>query len=225
AYLSLKEILLQRFGPQAVNVGYEGGFAPDLSKVEQALDLLMEVFRQFGSKHNIHLGLDVAASEFYQGRHYNFEGQERIPQEMAEIYQGLTKKYPLLYLEDPFSQDDMQAWRQFTNSADSLIVVGDDLTTTNPDKIKIAKEQGLCNAVIIKPNQIGTVTETLEAVRLAQSYGWQVIVSHRSGETTEDFIADLAVGVGADFVKFGAPARGERVIKYNRLLEIEGEII
>jgi enolase len=140
----------------------------------------------------------------------------------------LIKKYPIEGIEDPFAQDDFESWQNFSSyfqlPTSKFLIIGDDLTVTNPKRIKMAKEKGLCNAIVVKINQIGTVTEAIEAVKLAKSFGWKIMVSHRSGETTDDFIADFAVGIGADFIKSGAPARGERVAKYNRLSKIEEEI-
>ena len=137
----------------------------------------------------------------------------------------LIQKYPILGLEDPFSEEDWESFSKITKKLGKKIkIIGDDLTVTNPNRIKLAYSKKACNGLILKPNQIGTVTEAIEAGKLAKSYGWKIIVSHRSGETCDDFIADLAVGIGADFIKAGAPARGERVVKYNRLLRIEEEL-
>ena len=198
-------------------MGDEGGFAPPFEKPEEALDLL--------SQYDVKIIIDVAASQFSAKKKKIYN---------ANYYQKLIKKYPIIGLEDPFGENDEEEWlkilggptsRNYRNVRRSdLLIFGDDLTVTNPGRIKRAAEKGLCNAMILKVNQIGTVTETLEAARLAKSYGWKIMVSHRSGETTDDFIADLAVGIGADYIKSGAPARGERVAKYNRLLRIEEEL-
>ena len=187
------------------NVGDEGGFAPPFRSHEEVLELL--------SKYNVKIIIDAAASQFSAPLREKYN---------APFYQNLIERYPIIALEDPFPEDDLASWRKF--KPENIAVIGDDLLTTNPERIKMAKEKNLCNAMILKINQIGTVSETLEAARLAKSYGWKIMVSHRSGETNDDFIADLAVGIGADYMKSGAPARGERVAKYNRLLRIEEEL-
>ncbi len=241
-YQKLKEILKKKFGNFAINLGDEGGFAPPLKKTKEALDLIMEAIKKLGYEKEVKIALDCAASQFFQEGKYNFEGKEKNEEELANFYLNLVKQYPVLFFEDPFSQENWQGWMKISNlklsgsskSAEriwsgsqisSLLIVGDDLTVTNPKRIKEAFEKKVCNGIILKPNQVGTVTETLEAAKLAKKFGWKIIVSHRSGDTCDDFIADLAVGVGAGFIKAGAPARGERIAKYNRLLKIEEEII
>jgi len=184
--------------------GMEGAFAPDFKETERALDLLMKV----GKKKKVKIILDVAASHSRLKR-------------TAEDYLNLTRQYPILGIEDPFSQNDWQEWKRLNSR---FFIIGDDLTVTNPDRIKLAQKRKACKGVIIKPNQVGTITETIEAAKLAKSFGWKIIVSHRSGETLDDFIADLAVGIGADFIKSGAPFAKERIAKYNRLLKIEEEL-
>lgn len=219
-YQHLKINLVKFFGAIAVNVGQEGGFAPPLSASEQGIELLLEAAEKAGWKEKIKIALDVAASEFYQSDGYHFEGSLKSAAQMADIYQTWLKKYPLIFLEDPFAENDLAGWKDFRSKNQGLLIIGDDLLATNPKRIEMAKNQNLCNGLILKPNQIGTVTESIEAARLAQSYGWKVMVSHRSGDTCDDFIADLAVGIGAEYIKSGAPSRGERVVKYNRLQEI-----
>ena len=219
-YQKLKKILEKRFGKSAINLGDEGGFAPPLNKTKQALDLIMEAIKSAGYVGKVKIGLDCAASEFFKKGKYILESKKLNPEELLNFYESLAKEYPILFFEDPFEQDDWQAWEKMSN----LLVVGDDLTVTNPERIKEAYEKKACKGVILKPNQIGTVTETIEAAKLAKEFKWKIIVSHRSGDTCDDFIADLAVGISADFIKSGAPARGERVAKYNRLLRIEQEI-
>jgi enolase len=188
----------------------------------------LEAAKSLNYQNKISIILDVAASQFFDGKKYktkigNFSGKE-----LANFYLKLIKKYPIEGTEDPFAQDDFESWKNFTSNLEHLtsntLIIGDDLTVTNLKRIKTAKEKGLCNAIIVKINQIGTVTEAIEAAKLAKSFGWKIMVSHRSGETIDDFISDFAVGIGADFIKSGAPARGERVAKYNRLLKIEEEI-
>lgn len=229
-YHSLKKILEKKFGKQATNLGDEGGFAPPLKKTTEALDLIMEAIKKAGYANKVKIGLDCAASEFYRDEKYNFEDKKLTGDELSKFYQNLTKKYPILFLEDPFSQDDWQSWKLLNLAKQqpgdrAVTVVGDDLTVTNAKRIREAKEKEACSAIVLKPNQIGTVSETIEAAKLAKKFGWKIIVSHRSGDTCDDFIADLACGIGADFIKAGAPARGERVAKYNRLLRIEEETI
>jgi enolase len=228
-YYGLKEIVSKKYGKLAVNLGDEGGFAPPIKEPQEALELILKAAKELNYEHKISFFLDVAASHFFDGKKYktrfgNFSGEGLI-----NFYLKLIKKYPIEGIEDPFAQDDFKSWRNFNSQLTTrnlqLMVIGDDLTVTNPKRIKMAKGGGLCNGVIIKINQIGTVSEAIEATKLAKSFGWKVMVSHRSGETTDDFIADFAVGIGSDFIKSGAPARGERVAKYNRLLQIENEIL
>jgi enolase len=222
-YHLLKKILKRDFGKNAINVGDEGGFAPNLSTAEQALDLIMKAIKTSGYQNKIKIAIDVAASEFYKNGKYS----QKSRTEMIEYYLKLIKKYPIISIEDPFEQDDFQGWEMLKSKVKSqkskIIIIGDDLLVTNIERIKMAKEKNLCNGLLLKINQIGTISKALEAAKLARSYNWKIMVSHRSGETNDDFIADLAVGIGADYIKSGAPARGERVAKYNRLLKIENE--
>ncbi|MEN9407528.1 MAG: hypothetical protein RLZZ455_744 [Candidatus Parcubacteria bacterium] len=210
-------------------VGDEGGFAPTLTTNEEAFALLREAITASGYQNHDHiaLGMDAAASTFYKDGVYTLRDKAN-PLSAAELgiyYVGLAQKYNLFYLEDPFAEDEIEAWTAFLPTApESLIVTGDDLTVTNPDRLDLALEKKAIRGIIIKPNQIGSVSEAIDVVKKAKSAGLKIIASHRSGETTDDFIADFAVGVGADFAKFGAPVRGERVVKYNRLLQIEQEL-
>ncbi len=222
-YHLLKKILMKKFGKLAINVGDEGGFAPPLKKPEEAIEIILETAKKLNYLKKISVFLDVAASQFFKKRKYQTNFGILSGKELAKYYLNLIKKYPIESIEDPFSEDDFESWHHFKKMT-KIQIVGDDLLVTNVERIKLAKEKDLCNAILIKINQIGTVTEAVEAVKLARSFGWKIMVSHRSGETTDDFAADFAVGTFADFVKFGAPARGERVVKYNRLLEIEKEI-
>ena len=193
------------------NVGDEGGFAPPFQIPEQALELI---------KDNKVI-IDVAASQFYSEGKYKIKRGVFTPEGFIRYYRNLVKKYPIIGLEDPFSETDLASWKKFKPN---ILIIGDDLLVTNPARIKTAKEKNLCNGLLLKINQIGTVTEALEAAKLAKSYGWKIMVSHRSGETCDDFISDFAVGIGADYIKAGAPARVERTAKYNRLLRIEEEL-
>jgi len=227
-YYSLKEILKTKFGKSAINVGDEGGFAPPLIFAEQALDLILKAIETVGYKNSIKFIIDSAASEFYQEGKYKMKKMVFTKEGLLNFYLSLLKNYPLIALEDPFAQDDWEGWQELNvkikNQNAKLIIFGDDLLATNPKRIKEAQEKKACDGLILKIDQIGTVTEALEAVKLARSFDWKIMVSHRSGDTTDNFIADLAVGISADFIKSGAPVRGERVAKYNRLLEIEEEI-
>jgi len=227
-YHQLKEIIKQKYIDLGINVGDEGGFAPPVRVPEEALNLILEAAKNLGYQNKIKIILDVAASQFYAKGTYKTRIGAFSREGLLKYYSDLIQKYPILALEDPFTEDDWEGWQKLKsnikNQRSKIIIIGDDLLATNHKRIKLAEEKKACNAVIIKMNQIGTITETIEAAKLAKSYGWKIIVSHRSGETCDDFVADLAVGIGADFIKTGAPARGERVAKYNRLLRIEEEI-
>jgi enolase len=229
-YHLLKKIIIERFLDIGANVGDEGGFAPPIRFPEEALDLIGETVERAGYREKIKIIIDVAASEFFSKRKYRMKKTKMTftRSQFLNYYQNLLKEYPIVGLEDPFAQDDWESWRALKSKVKSqkskMLVIGDDLLATNSKRIKMAKKKNACNGMILKINQIGTVSEALEAARLAKSYGWKIIVSHRSGETNDDFISDLAVGIGADFIKAGGPARGERVAKYNRLLKIEEKI-
>jgi enolase len=222
-FLKLKEIIKSNFGEDCLDLGDEGGFAPPIKKSEQALFLLKSASELYSK--DVKLALDCAASEFYKNGKYILEGQEMNRSQLTDFYKNLIKEFPITSIEDPFSEDDWQGFEEITNGlGKEIIIVGDDLTTTNIKRIKEAHNKKAINAVLIKLNQIGTVSETIDAISMTKSYGWKVIVSHRSGETMDDFIADLAVGVGADFIKAGSPAKEERMVKYQRVIEIEKEI-
>ncbi len=211
------------------SVGDEGGFAPDLANNERAIQLIMEAIKSTGwepGKH-IFLGLDVAASEFYRHNLYYFLNSRQgwRPEKLAAVYAGWIKKYPLIVIEDGFHEDDWDSWRKLTKELGGKItLVGDDLFVTNAERLRNGIAQKAANGILIKPNQIGTLTETMEAIALAKKYKYQVAISHRSGETGDTFIADLAVAVNAEFIKAGSLSRSERVEKYNRLMEIESEL-
>lgn len=209
------------------DVGSEGGYAPELKSTEAALDLLMTAVTRAGytAGKQVSFALDVAASEFFRQGAYEFEGASRTSDELIATYGAWAAKYPLMSIEDGLAQDDWQGWRALTlRLGKQLMLVGDDLFVTNEERLKLGFEFGAANAVIIKPNQIGTLSETVAAVRLAQAHGYTPIVSHRSGETADTTIVDLAVAVGAPYLKAGAPSRGERVAKYNRLSDIAAEL-
>lgn len=212
------------------SVGDEGGYAPNLFTNMDALELLVESIKQtnYGLGRDVFLGLDTAASVFYKNGVYHIRDKTSPLDKsaMLEYYKTLNDQYHLTLLEDPIEEDDWEGWKKLTEMiSKETIIVGDDLLVTNPERVKKAILEKACTAVLVKPNQVGTITETFNVIKLAKEGGLKVVVSHRSGETNDWFIADFAVGVGADYVKFGAPARGERVAKYNRLLSIESEIL
>jgi enolase len=225
-YHQLKIILSKRFGNQSVNLGDEGGFAPPLADPEQALDLIMMSVKDSGYEKEIKIVLDVAASQFFENGKYKMKFAVFTREGLLRYYSDLASKYPIAGLEDPFSEDDWEGFTEITKKLGKKIsVIGDDLLVTNPHRIKEAEEKKAVTSMILKINQIGTVSEALEAAKLAKDFNWKIMVSHRSGETTDSFISDFAVGISADFIKSGAPSRGERVVKYNRLLEIEQKIL
>ena len=226
-YYSLKELLNER--GLSISVGDEGGFAPNLKNEEEALDLLSEAISNAGYILGIDFkfSLDIASSEWKVKDGYFLPKKKRVmtSKELMDYYLKIVNKYPILSLEDPFDQEDYSSWNSFLlQSKKEVLLVGDDLYTTNEERLKMGIENKLSNAILIKPNQIGTISETLNCINLAKDASMKVIVSHRSGESEDDFISDLAYGVKADYVKFGAPCRSERTVKYNRLLKIE-EII
>lgn len=210
------------------SVGDEGGFAPNLLTNLDALEILIKAFNEtkYGFGKDVFLGLDIAAASFFkQGRYFIKDKSGPLSEkELLEFYRELTFEYPLALLEDPFVEDDWDSWIKLHSELAHTFIVGDDLLATNQKRLEEAITKNACNAILVKPNQVGTIAETIMVIKTAQEAGFKVIVSHRSGETIDDFIADFSVGTGADYVKFGAPARGERVAKYNRLLEIEKEI-
>ena len=227
-YHTLKKIVEEKYGKAATNVGDEGGFAPQLSTPEQALDLITEAIKKAGYKGFVKIAMDCAASEFYDSADNTYVMDRKYSgQEMIDYYVRLLKAYPIISIEDPFDQDDFDSWAKLTAIAEKMKIpiIGDDLLVTNTARINTAIEKRLCNALLLKLNQIGTVTEAIAAAKLAMSKGWKVMVSHRSGETEDTFIADLAVGLGCGHIKLGAPCRTERVAKYNQLIRIEEDKI
>lgn len=222
-YHTLKKILLN--SGQIISVGDEGGFAPKLNNNEAGLELLMQAISESGYEpgRDCALALDVAATEFFEAEtsQYQFDKKTYSGDTLLELYQTWIQKYPIVSIEDPFAEDDYKSWSKlYQLMSNSIRIVGDDLLVTNTARIQTAIDQKLCNSVLIKPNQIGTLTETLNAIKLAHDNNLSTMISHRSGDTIDTFISDLAVGVGAEYMKSGAPARAERVSKYNRLLEI-----
>ncbi|MFA6527308.1 MAG: phosphopyruvate hydratase [Candidatus Babeliales bacterium] len=226
-YYALKTILTAK--GYATSVGDEGGFAPRLTpatcKETAALDLLMEAITKAGfTTEQIKIGLDCAASNFFDATHniYRLNNQELTSDELVAFYETLIATYPIISIEDGLAEDDWNGWQVMTKRLGNTIqIIGDDLFVTNTNRIKCGINAQCANATLIKPNQIGTVSKTIEAINLCQAHGYKTVISHRSGETNDAFIADLAVGTGAGQLKAGAPVRGERVAKYNRLLDIQ----
>lgn len=227
---ALREILEKRRLTFAV--GDEGGFAPKLKNTKNTWEALASIthYTQYRLGSQVFFGLDAAASVFYrkEKNKYHFEGKDLKPEELSRLYLDWIKKYPIALFEDPLAEDDWDSWQKFTEKVISIkpqfLVVGDDIFTTNLKRFEKGLENKVANAILIKPNQVGTLTETMACIDLAVKKNYQIVISHRSGETNDDFIADLAVAVNAQYIKAGAPNRGERVAKYNRLLEIEEEL-
>lgn len=232
-YHNLKAIIKDQYGQDATNVGDEGGFAPNIQNNREGLELLKKAIAKAGYTDKIKIGMDVAASEFFDDGKYDldFKVKEKNPQhiktadEMIALYKEFVNDYPIVSIEDPFDQDDWAAYQKLNGDiGKETQIVGDDLLVTNPKRIQKAIEQKACNALLLKVNQIGSITEAIQACNLARSAGWGVMVSHRSGETEDTFIADLVVGLGTGQIKTGAPCRSERLAKYNQLLRIEEEL-
>ena len=224
-YHSLKSVLKQR--GLATSIGDEGGFAPNLDSNRAALDLILEAVTAAGFKpgKDIALAMDVAATEFHKDGKYSFEANKRSADEMIAYYADLVASYPIVSIEDPLDEDDWDGWAKMTAQLGSKIqIVGDDLFVTNPERLAKGIGLGTANALLVKVNQIGTLTETIDAVSLAHRSGYRSMMSHRSGETEDTTIADLAVALECGQIKTGAPARSERVAKYNQLLRIEEEL-
>ncbi|MFO8015483.1 MAG: phosphopyruvate hydratase [Candidatus Woesearchaeota archaeon] len=226
-YHELKRRIAKKYGKDSTNVGDEGGFAPNLKTTREALDLLMETMEALGHENHIRIAMDAAASEFYNKKKesYHVDGKRMGREKLISFYEGLIYDYPIVSLEDPFDQDDLMPHSELMERCVRKVqIVGDDLLVTNPARIRMALKRKLCNALLLKVNQIGTLTEAKEAAKLAMDNRWDVMVSHRSGETSGNFIADLAVGLGTGQIKSGAPCRSERLAKYNQLLRIEEEL-
>lgn len=225
-------VIKAKYGQDACNVGDEGGFAPNISSNKEGLELLVTAIEKAGFTGKVKIGMDVAASEFLtEDKQYDLDfknqpndgSQKKSGDAMIELYKSFAADYPIVSIEDPFDQDDVEHVTKLT-ALEQFQVVGDDLLVTNPKRVKAAIEGKWCNALLLKVNQIGTVTESIDAVGLAKGAGWGVMTSHRSGETEDSFIADLAVGLATGQIKTGAPCRSERLAKYNQLLRIEEEL-
>ncbi len=232
-YHALRELLIKRYGKEAANVGDEGGFTPHCDGggtkvcelIEEPLELLSEAVESLGYDKQVKFAIDVAASEFFKNGRYLVRGKTLSAGELSDVYQALVKKYPIISIEDPFHQEAFADFATLTKKFKGKAqIVGDDLTVTNVHRIRQAIKSKSANCLLLKINQIGTLTEALDAAKLASNSNWNVMVSHRSGETEDHFISDLAVGLGHQQIKAGAPARGERTSKYNQLLRIEEKL-
>lgn len=230
-YHHLKSVIKAKYGQDACNVGDEGGFAPNIQNNEEGLELLKEAIEKAGYTGKIDIGMDVAASEFCKEGKYDLDfknpdsdkSQWLTSDQLFEVYKGFIEKYPVVSIEDAFDQDDWPAWTKM-NGTVSIQLVGDDLTVTNPKRVQMAIDKTACNCLLLKVNQIGSVTESIQACKMSQQAGWGVMVSHRSGETEDTTIADLVVGLCTGQIKTGAPCRSERLAKYNQILRIEEEL-
>jgi enolase len=222
-YHALKSLLHERGLSTAV--GDEGGFAPDLGSSEEAIEAILEAAERAGHRERIAIALDPATSEVFRDGAYHFEGRSVDGAGMIEFWQGLIDRFPIVSLEDAMAEDEWQGWAELTSAVgDRVQLVGDDLFVTNPERLRRGIEEGVANSILVKVNQIGTLTETLEAIELARQNGYTAVISHRSGETEDATIADLAVATSAGQIKTGAPARSDRVAKYNQLARIEEEL-
>lgn len=231
-YHSLKNVVKEKYGQDATNVGDEGGFAVPVQDNNEALDVLMTAIEKAGHAGKIKIATDVAASEFYKKEEQKYDlgfksdtPDLKTAEEMIAYYKNWCEKYPFVSIEDPFDQDDWGAYSKFMHEmGEQVQIVGDDLLVTNPKRVQKGIDEKACNALLLKVNQIGSVSEAIEACKMAQAQGWGVMVSHRSGETEDTFIADLVVGLRTGEIKTGAPCRSERLAKYNQLLRIEEEL-
>jgi enolase len=232
-YHNLKSIIKAKYGLDACNVGDEGGFAPGIQSNEEGVQLVVEAIEKAGYTGKVKIAMDCAASEFYDAESKTYDlafkakendgSQKKTGAEMKAFYEDLASKYPIISIEDPFDQDDWDSYAQLTAGGIAQIV-GDDLLCTNPTRVKKSIDMKACDALLLKVNQIGSVSESIEAVNMSKQAGWGVMTSHRSGETEDTFIADLAVGLSTGQIKTGAPCRSERLAKYNQLLRIEAEL-
>lgn len=231
-YHHLRNVIKEQYGLEATCVGDEGGFAPNIENNKQGLELIKVAIERAGYTGKVEIGMDVAASEFFKDGKYDLLWKTKqggqpanflTGDQLADVYRGFIAEYPIVSIEDPFDQDDWDTWGKLTSST-PIQIVADDLTVTNPKRIATAVEKKSCNALLLKVNQIGTVTESIEAHNLAKSSGWGTMISHRSGETEDTFIADLTVGLSTGQIKTGAPCRSERLAKYNQILRLEEDL-
>jgi len=223
-YHSLGKILQGKYGVGATNVGYEGGYAPPLNKTRDALDAIMSARDAAGYEEEIKIGLDSAASSFYLDGGYSVDGDRLSPGELIDYYVDLVKTYPIILLEDPFEEDAYDDFARLTAKLQSTIIVGDDLYVTNIKRLEKGIKMCATNALLLKLNQIGSVSEAFDAARMSFRAGWKVMASHRSAETEDSALADVAVALGCELLKTGAPARSERTAKYNQLMRIQEEL-
>ncbi|MFI5448254.1 MAG: phosphopyruvate hydratase [Candidatus Bathyarchaeia archaeon] len=226
-YHTLKRVIQAKHGRQSVNVGDEGGFAPPITKTTDALEILIQGITEAGYSpgKDVFVGFDAASSEFYENGNYDIDGEPKTAEQLSDFYLGLVEKFPIRYIEDPFQEDDFEHTAQFTKKVgNKLRVVGDDIFVTNVTRLKRGIDLGAANALLLKVNQIGTLTEAIDAAKLAIANDYAVVTSHRSGETEDTTIADLAVALNCGYIKTGAPCRGERTAKYNQLLRIEEQL-
>ncbi|RLG14632.1 MAG: phosphopyruvate hydratase [Candidatus Nanohalarchaeota archaeon] len=224
-YHTLKGLLKQKFGAGGTNIADEGGFAPPIHSVEERLELMLKAVEQAGYAGQIKFALDPAASEFYKDGIYNIREKQMTSLEMVDFYKELIDKYGIISIEDGFAENDFEGFAAMTKEVGNRVqIVGDDLLVTNVERIEKALQTGACNSLLLKVNQVGTLTESIAAANLAFKNNWTVVVSHRSGETEDPFIADLVIGIGANQTKFGAPARSDRCAKYNELIRIEDSL-
>ncbi len=224
-YHALGKVLESKYGASATNVGYEGGYAPPIGQTNDALDALVSAIEEAGySEAEISIGMDAAASEFFDGEQYSIDGKMLSPGELTDLYVDLIDTYPIIMIEDPFQEEAFEDFANLTSEAWESIIVGDDLFVTNENRLSKGIEMGACNALLLKVNQIGTLSEAFDAANMAMRSGYNVVVSHRSAETEDPMIADISVALGADMIKTGAPARSERTAKYNQLLRIEEDL-
>ncbi|WP_445475114.1 phosphopyruvate hydratase [Methanococcoides methylutens] len=224
-YHALGKVLEDKYGASATNVGYEGGYAPPISMTSDALDALVSAIDEAGyTESEITIGLDAAASEFFEDGKYSVDGNMLTPAELVDYYLELIDTYPILSIEDPFHEESFEDFATLTSEAWDTIIVGDDLFVTNVERLAKGVEMDAANALLLKINQIGTISESFDAANLALRNGYSVVVSHRSAETEDSMIADISVAIGADLIKTGAPARSERTAKYNQLLRIEEDL-
>jgi len=223
-YHTLGAILVKKYGNSAVNVGYEGGYAPPLKNTTDALDALTDAIEVAGYNKKITIGLDSAATEFYKDGEYKVDGKILSSGELIDFYAQLVDTYPILSIEDPFEEESFEDFAELTKKLKDTIIIGDDLFVTNVKRLERGIKMNAGNALLLKVNQIGTLSESFDAARLAQKNRFKVVVSHRSAETEDTTIADISVAIGAELIKTGAPARSERNAKYNQLLRIEEEL-
>jgi len=230
-YHNLKAVIKKKYGQDACNVGDEGGFAPNILDNMEGLELIVQAIEKAGYTGKVQIGMDVAASEFCKEKKYDldFKNKDSDPSkwvssdQLIDLYKQMVEKYPVVSIEDPFDQDDWEAYSKMTTEM-PIQIVGDDLLVTNPKRVQKGIDIKACNALLLKVNQIGSVTEAIDACKMSHAAGWGVMVSHRSGETEDTFIADLVVGLATGQIKTGAPCRSERLAKYNQILRIEEEL-